>query len=200
MKKINLTLKENQEKVLPLVWASTRSASKETTGPVEINVKAKLIGRGAKLSVIGAFFLANKDEVKVNVDIDHVAPDTTSDTLIKSVLTDRSVGGFYGLVSIKKGAKNTNTFFREDALLLSDTAKAEAIPSLEIDENEVKAGHASTVGPVDEEQTFYLMSRGIDQREAKKLIVQGYFSGILEQLPTREKASLENFLYKEFNI
>ncbi len=188
MKNISLTLTENQEKVLPIVW---------TSGSEEISVNAKLIGRGAKLSVVGAFLLGNKDEVKVNVNIRHVAADTTSDTVIKSVLKDTAVGQFYGLVSIKKGAKNTNTFFREDALLLSDTAKAEAIPSLEIDENEVKAGHASTVGPVDEEALFYLTSRGVTQREATRLIVQGYFSGILEKLPAKEKQRLETALKKE---
>ena len=191
MKRLSVVLTENQERVLPLVW---------TNGSGEVNVAAKLVGRGAKLNVIGAFFLGNKDEVKVNVNIDHVAPDTTSDTLIKSVLTGAAVGSFYGLVSIKKGAKNTNTFFREDALLLSDTAKAEAIPSLEIDENEVKAGHASTVGPVDPEMLFYLMSRGITQKEARKLIVQGYFTGVLNQLPKKEKNRLETFLQKQFNI
>jgi len=191
MKRFSIVLTENQEKILPLVW---------TSGSGEITVNAKLVGRGAKLSVLGAFFLNNKDEVKVNVDIDHIAPDTTSDTVIKSVLTDTAVGSFYGLVSIKKGAKNTNTFFREDALLLSDSAKAEAIPSLEIDENEVKAGHASTVGPVDAEQLFYLTSRGITQKEARKLIVQGYFTGVLNQLPQQEKNRLETFLQKQFNI
>lgn len=191
MKNIKLTLKENQEKVLPLVW---------TNGSGEITVNAKLVGRGAKLNIVGAFLLSNKDEVKVDINIAHIAPDTTSDTLIKSVLTDSAIGKFYGLVDIKKGAKNTNTFFREDALLLSDTAKAEAIPSLEIDENEVKAGHASTVGPVDPEMLFYLMSRGITQNEARKLIVQGYFSGIIDRFPEKEKSHLENFLQKEFNI
>src|SRR3989344_4477506 len=191
MKSISVTLKENEEKIIPLVW---------TSGSGEISVKATLAGRGAKLNLIGAFFLADKDQVKLNVNIDHLAPDTSSDTLIKSVLTDRAVGSFYGLVSIKKGAENTDTFFREDALLLSDTAKAEAIPSLEIDENEVKAGHASTVGPVDPEMLFYLMSRGITQKEARKLIVQGYLYVVLQQLPQKEKDNLETFLQKEFNI
>lgn len=172
---------------MPLVW---------TGGSGEINVDAKLVGRGAKLNLIGAFFLADKDQVKLNVNIDHIAPDTSSDTLIKSVLTDRAVGSFYGLVSIKKGAKNTDTFFREDALLLSDTAKAEAIPSLEIDENEVKAGHASTVGPVDEEQLFYLMSRGITLEEAKRLVVRGFLSPALEKIPEKQKAPLEKILEK----
>jgi len=185
MKSISITLKENQEKLLPLMW---------TTGSGEILVDAKLIGRGAKLNIVGAFFLADKDQVKLNVNIDHIAPDTTSDTLIKSVLTDRAVGGFYGLVSIKKGAKNTDTFFREDALLLSDTAKAEAIPSLEIDENEVKAGHASTVGPVDEEQLFYLMSRGIIRKEAESLVVKGFFHPVLERISDKEKRGLEKAL------
>ena len=191
MKRFSIVLTENQEKILPLVW---------TSGSGEITVNAKLIGRGAKLNVVGAFILANNDEVKVEVNIDHIAPGTTSDTVIKSVLSDKAIGRFYGLVNIKNGAKNTNTFFREDALLLSDTAKAEAIPSLEIDENEVKAGHASTVGPVDPEMLFYLQSRGITQKEARKLVVQGYLYVVLQQLPQKEKDNLETFLQKEFNI
>lgn len=185
MKRISVVLKEMEEKTIPIVW---------TSGSGEISVNAKLIGRGAKLNIIGAFFLSNKDEVKVNVNIDHVAADTSSDTLIKSVLTDRAVGGFYGMVKIKKGAKNTNTYFREDALLLSDTAKAEAIPALEIDENEVKAGHASTVGPVDEEQLFYLMSRGITRKEAKSHVVRGFLYPVSEKLPEKEKTFLEKAL------
>lgn len=191
MTEYNLTLEENQEKILPLVW---------TEGSGEIVVNAKLVGRGAKLSIIGAFVLSGKNEVKLDINIDHVATDTTSDTLVKSVLTDQSVGKFWGLVKIRKGAKNTNTFFREDALLLSEGAKAEAIPSLEIDENEVKAGHASTVGPIDTEMLFYLESRGITQKQARKLIVQGYLSGVLERFPKKEKNRLENFLQKQFNI
>ena len=191
MRKINLTLKEDEEKILPLVW---------TGGSGEIVVNAKLVGRGAKLNVIGAFLLANNDEVRVEINIDHVATDTTSDTVIKSVLSDRAVGGFFGLVKIVKGARNTNTFFREDALLLSDNAKAEAVPSLEIDENEVKAGHASTVGPVDPEMLFYLLSRGITHNTARKLIVQGYIDVVSRQLPEKEKSDLDNFLQKEFRV
>lgn len=189
MKRISIVLKENQEKTLPIVW---------TSGSGEISVNAKLVGRGAKLNLVGAFFLADKDQVKLDVNIDHIAQDTNSDTLIKSVLTDRAVGKFHGLVQIRKGAKNTNTFFREDALLLSDTAKAEAIPSLEIDENEVKAGHASTVGPVDEEQLFYLMSRGITRKEAESLVVKGYFHPVIEKIPEKEKIQLEKTIQSKF--
>lgn len=191
MKNINVTLSEGQEKVLPLIW---------TEGSEEINVNAALEGRGSRLTILGALFLANSDQVKLNINIDHIGEDTFSDTLIKSVLTDQSVGNFYGLVKIKKGAKNTNTFFREDALLLSKQAKAEAIPSLEIDENEVKAGHASTVGPVDPEQLFYLTSKGIGQIESKRLIVQGYFHSITEQLPESEKEKLNKTIEKKLKL
>lgn len=189
MKNITVTLKEDQEKTIPIVW---------TNGSGEISVHAKLVGRGAKLNLVGAFFLADKDEVKLDVNIDHIAQDTNSDTLIKSVLIDRAVGNFYGLVKIQKGAKNTNTFFREDALLLSDTAKAEAIPSLEIDENEVKAGHASTVGPVDEEQLFYLMSRGITRKEAERLVVKGYFHPVIEKISEKERVQLVKAIHSKF--
>ncbi len=191
MKEINFSLKNNEEKILPLIW---------TEGSEEINVNATLEGRGSRLSILGALFLANSDQVKLNINIDHIGEDTFSDTLIKSVLTDQAVGSFYGLVKIKKGAKNTNTYFREDALLLSKQAKAEAIPSLEIDENEVKAGHASTVGPVDPEQIFYLTSKGITQTEAKRMIVQGYFNSVLGLLPVKDQETLNTFLSKKFKI
>lgn len=191
MQEINLTLKAGQEKVLPLVWM---------TGSEEITVNAELVGRGARLDVIGAFFLTNSDEVKATINITHAAADTYSNTLIKSVLNEKARGGFYGLVKINRGAKNTDTYFREDALLLSKNAKAEAIPSLEIDENEVKAGHASTVGPVDPEQIFYLESRGISREEAKRLIVQGYLSSVAEKLPEKDREKLFTFLSKEFKI
>src|SRR3989304_275486 len=191
MKNITLDLRKNQEKVLPLVW---------TSGSEEIVVNAALSGRGARLDVIGAFFLTNSDEVKATINITHSAADTYSNTLIKSVLTERARGGFYGLVKINRGAKNTDTYFREDALLLSKEAKAEAIPSLEIDENEVKAGHASTVGPVDPEQIFYLMSRGVTQTEAKRMVVQGYFHSVSELLLTKDQETLNTFLSKKFKI
>lgn len=191
MKNIQINLKENEEEVLPLIW---------TQGSEEITVNATLQGRGSRLSILGALFLANDDQLKVNINIEHIGEDTFSDTLIKSVLTDSAIGNFYGLVKIKKGAKNTNTFFREDALLLSKQAKAEAIPSLEIDENEVKAGHASTVGPVDQEQLFYLTSKGISQEEAKRLIVQGYFAAIIERLEGSQEEELKTFLSRKFKI
>lgn len=191
MQSITLNLKENEEKVLPLVW---------TSGSGEITVNATLQGRGSKLSVLGAIFLEKDDILKVTINIDHVGQNTYSDTLVKAVLTDNAVGNFYGLLKIKKGAKNTNTFFREDSLLLSKTSKSEVIPSLEIDENEVKAGHASTVGPVDSEQMFYLTSKGITQEEAKRLIVQGYFTSIIDRLEEVDQKKLNNFLSKKFNI
>jgi Fe-S cluster assembly protein SufD len=189
MSNLKLTLGENEEKLLPLIWIG---------GSGEVNIDAKLVGRGAKLSILGALLLANKDFLKVNINIRHEVPETSSDTLIKSVLTDEAQGSFYGLVKIEKGAKNTNTYFREDALLLSKKAKAEAIPALEIDENEVRAGHASTVAPVDQEQVFYLMSKGINQKEAKTMLVQGYFSGISDRLPASSRKKLISFLEEKF--
>lgn len=191
MKNIEIVLGQNEEKILPLLLLGSSE---------EINLKASLAGRGAKLSIYGALVLRGEDNLKLNITIDHKSPDTFSNTLIKSALTDRATGNFTGLVRIKKGAKNTNTFFREDALLLSKTAKAEAIPSLEIDENEVKAGHASTVGPVDSEQLFYLTSKGITLEDAKRLIVQGYFTPVLEVLPEQEIYQFNNFLSKKFKI
>ena len=183
MKNISITLKKGEEKILPLLHRK---------GSQDYEINAKLKGRGAKLIILGAFKLSDEDQIKVNITIDHQVPDTVSDTLIKASLADKSVGSFFGLVKIKKGAKNTNTYFREDALLISDTAKATAVPSLEIDENEVKAGHASSVGPLDPEQLFYLQSRGINKTEAREIITKGFFAPVLERLAEKNKRGFLN--------
>ena len=183
MKNISIILRQDQEKILPII---------HTKGSENYKISVKLAGRGAKLTLLGAFKLSDEDQVKVNITIDHQVPDTVSDTLIKASLADKSVGSFFGLVKIKKGAKNTNTYFREDALLLSDTAKATAVPSLEIDENEIKAGHASSVGPLDPEQLFYLQSRGINKTEAREIITKGFFAPVLEKLAEKNKRRFLN--------
>ena len=96
------------------------------------------------------------------------------------MLTDSSKGLSRGLVRIGKNAAGSNGYEKQDALLLSDKAEADAIPNLEIHNNEVKCSHGSTVGQIDAEKMFYLMSRGLNEKEAKLKIVEGYFMPILD--------------------
>jgi Fe-S cluster assembly protein SufD len=98
--------------------------------------------------------------------------------IVKGVLDDSSKVDFEGLTKIDRGAKNSNAWLESRLLLISDKATGRAVPNLEISENEVKAGHAATVGKIDETEIFYLMSRGLPRNQAVKLIVDGFIGDL----------------------
>ncbi|MBI2884823.1 MAG: Fe-S cluster assembly protein SufD [Candidatus Omnitrophica bacterium] len=114
---------------------------------------------------------------------DHQAPHTFSDLLYKAALKDQSRMIYTGLIRIAKAAKQTNAYQANDNLLLSQGAKAETIPMLEILADDVQCKHGATVGPVDEEQAFYLMSRGIPHELAQRLLVMGFVEPIIQHVP-----------------
>lgn len=155
------------------------------------NLTVNLNGQGSRVIVAGILIAKKEEIVNFNIDINHNAPNTFSDIFIRSVLRDRADVHLEGMVRIKKGAKGTNTYLKEDALLLSPDAKAFVLPSLEIAENEVKAGHSSAVGPVDGEQLFFLQSRGIKFAEAKKLVVRGFLQPVLHKIPEEKRSKIE---------
>jgi Fe-S cluster assembly protein SufD len=150
------------------------------------NLTINLNKPGAKVVVAGMLLAKGEDIINFKIDINHNAPETVSDVLIRTVLADRADVHLEGMVRIKKGAKGTDTYLKEDAMILSPDAKAFAIPSLEIDENEVKAGHSSAVGPLDPEQLFYLQSRGIKLELAKEMLVSGFL------YPVKQKLGVQN--------
>ncbi|MBI4063981.1 MAG: SufD family Fe-S cluster assembly protein [Elusimicrobia bacterium] len=113
----------------------------------------------------------------------HQAPHTQSDMLWKTALWDKSKSSFLGLIQIEKGADGTQAFQTTHNLLLSDQAKAIPDPRLEILADDVQAKHAATAGHIDEEQLFYLESRGIDRDQAEKIMTRGFFAETLQRLP-----------------
>lgn len=163
------------------------------------NLTINLNGVGARVIVAGILLAKNNDLVNFNIDVNHNAPQTFSDIFIRSVLTGFADVHLEGMVRIKKGAKGTDTYLKEDAMILSPDAKAFALPSLEIAENEVKAGHSSAVGPVDPEQLFYLQTKGIMLEEAKKILVQGYIYPVLQKINNESRVVIEKKLLKELN-
>lgn len=110
----------------------------------------------------------------------HLAPYTVSDILTKGVLNKQAKGLSRGLVKIAQNAQGSNGYEKQDMLMLSAEAEADAIPNLEIDNNDVRCTHGSTIGQIDKERLFYLMSRGLSKEEATKKIVEGYFAPVLE--------------------
>ncbi len=114
---------------------------------------------------------------------DHRARSTSSDLLFKGAVGDAARSVYSGLIRVEKGASGTTAFQTNRNLVLSPQAHADSVPNLEIEENDVSCSHASAVGPVDEDQLFFLESRGVPSDVASRLIVLGFLSELLEDIP-----------------
>jgi Fe-S cluster assembly protein SufD len=143
----------------------------------------RLIGRGAHGDLLSLYFGDHDQTLDFRTYQDHVAPDTTSNLLYKGVIDDRARSVYTGLIRVRAEARGTNAFQTNRNLKLSDDAWAESVPNLEIENNDVRCSHASTVSPIDEEQRFYLESRGVPTDVAERLIVAGFFDEVLTSLP-----------------
>jgi len=141
---------------------------------------------GASSEMLGVFFGDGTQHFDHRSEQDHAAPNCHSDLLYKGALRDASRGIYSGWVHVRKDAQKTNAMQTSRNILLSEHAFARAIPNLEIEANDVRCGHAASVGPVEEDQLFYLMSRGIDRAEAERLIVFGFFNEVLQRIPLEE--------------
>jgi Fe-S cluster assembly protein SufD len=150
----------------------------------------RLVGRGATGNLRAIYFGERDQMLDFRTFQDHVAPDTTSDLLFKGAVADHSRSVYTGLIRVRKTARGTNAFQTNRNIKLSDGAWAESVPNLEIENNDVHCSHASTVGPVDEDQRFYLESRGVPTEVAERLIVSGFFDEVLDQLVVPELVEL----------
>ncbi|MCC6650418.1 MAG: SufD family Fe-S cluster assembly protein, partial [Candidatus Eisenbacteria bacterium] len=113
----------------------------------------------------------------------HLKPNCTSDLLIKGCLKDKARSVYQGLIQVAEGAQQTNAYQANRNLLLSDQARADSIPGLEILANDVRCTHGATLGHVDDEHLFYLMARGLPRAEAERLVVEAFFEPVLERIP-----------------
>ena len=143
----------------------------------------RLIGRGATGVLQALYFGSDNQLLDFRTFQDHAARDTTSNLLFKGVVDDRARSVYTGLIHVRPDARGTNAFQTNRNIKLSDDAWAESVPNLQIENNDVKCSHASTVGPVDEDQRFYLESRGLHPSRAERFIVAGFFDEVLQALP-----------------
>lgn len=141
-----------------------------------------LAGRGANGDLLAAYFGDGDQTLDFRTFQHHDARDTTSNLLFKGAVGGRSRSVYTGLIRVDKEARGTNAFQTNRNIKLSDDAWAESVPNLEIETNDVRCSHASTVGPVDPEQRFYLESRGVPPQVADRLIVAGFFDEVVRQL------------------
>ncbi|QQG38998.1 MAG: SufD family Fe-S cluster assembly protein [Candidatus Woesearchaeota archaeon] len=127
-------------------------------------------------------FFGNKEQkFELNTNLIHKGPKSNGNVQIRGVLKDKSYCYSHGILKINKEAQQTNTFLSEHVLLLSKESKAQAIPALEIEANDVQAQHSASVTQIDNDQLFYILSRGLEEKEARKMIVQGFLSSVLSQ-------------------
>jgi Fe-S cluster assembly protein SufD len=134
----------------------------------------ELIKPGVHVDIVGKFLAQQKDEVNIELYIIHKAGHTSAKTTLKGVAKDNSSIRFFGRIKIEENCPGIQSFLEERVLLLSDKAKAEAIPELEILSDDVKCSHAASVSRIPEEHVFYLQSRGISPQDAEDLIVEGF--------------------------
>jgi len=145
-----------------------------------------LAAPGGFSEMLGVFFADGDQHFDHRTLQDHVAPNCTSDLLYKGALRDRSRAVYSGWVHVRPDAQKTNAMQTSRNIVLSEHAKADAIPNLEIEANDVRCGHAASVGPVDEDAIFYLTTRGIPRAEAERLIVSGFFQEVLDRVAIEE--------------
>lgn len=148
-----------------------------------------LNGEGAASTITGAFFGDGSQQLDIMAKEIHNARNTKSDIRIKGALQGKAKAIVQSFTKIMKTAANSEGHQKANVLLLSDTARASPIPKLEIDNYDVKASHEASVGQLDSEKLFYLMSRGLDSSEAVKLVVEGFFEPLLKGLPVAELAN-----------
>ena len=134
------------------------------------------IGLEGSIRVNELMFGSAKQKMDVNSYVENAAPSTTVELHSRAVLMNESRCIMKGFAKIPFGSKNARSFVHESGMLLDKSAYLNSMPAMSIDENEVKATHASATGPIDDELIFYLMSKGLDEHRAKKLIVEGFFS------------------------
>jgi Fe-S cluster assembly protein SufD len=142
-----------------------------------------LAGEGATGRMSGFYFTDGDQHLDHDTQQNHLAPHTTSDLLFKGALKGRSRSVWQGMIYVAPGAQKTDGYQANRNLVLSDQARADSIPGLEILADDVRCTHGATVGKLEQEPLFYLKSRGIPQAEAEKLVVEGFFDPIFQRIP-----------------
>ncbi len=129
---------------------------------------------GLEAEIVGSFLTKDQEKIDINLTIIHKAPHTRAKTMLKGVARDQSSIRLFGRIIIEKNCGDTQSFLEERILLLSDQAKAEAVPELEILSDDVKCSHAASISKIPEEHLFYLQSRGLSKKTAEEAIVEGF--------------------------
>jgi len=156
------------------------------------SVRNHLCGSGAEALHLEAIFGSAKQHFDLSSDLLHEAPDTSAKVSVRSAFNNESSGIFNGMIKILKEGQKTNSFLECHSILLGKNASSNNVPGLEIEANDVKAKHSASVHKIDEEDVFYLESRGIPKEEANRILVSSFFESIINAFPSQNER--ERFL------
>ncbi len=142
-----------------------------------------LAGEGAKGRMSGFYFTDGTQHLDHDTQQNHLAPHTTSDLLFKGALKGKSRSVWQGMIYVAKGAEKTDGYQANRNIVLEEGARADSIPGLEILADDVRCTHGATVGKLEQEPLFYIKSRGVPQKEAERIVVEGFFDPIMQRIP-----------------
>ncbi len=158
----------------------------------KVRMETNLAGPGSEARVTGGYAGGPGQHLDYDTTQEHAAPNTNSDLAFRGVLAAGATAVWRGMIRVDPGAQQTDAFQESRNLLLSTEAHADAIPGLEIEADDVRCTHAAAVAQIDQDQLFYLTSRGLDPAEAKSLIIEGFLESLVERLaegPVRDSIS-----------
>jgi Fe-S cluster assembly protein SufD len=156
----------------------------------KVDMEMHLDGEGSEAKFSGCYFGNESQHFDFHSFQNHRVGHSLSDLLFKGALRGRARTVYQGLIKVHKDAQRSDAYQANRNLILSNKARADSIPSLEIEANDVRCTHGATVGQVDEDQLFYLMARGLARRDAEQLIIRGFFEPVLERIPAESLRAL----------
>jgi Fe-S cluster assembly protein SufD len=148
---------------------------------------------GEEKEVVRAFVVKPLEKLEITTEMKLMAPNTYGNTIVKVVVMDGGKLELNGLIKIGKDAVGANAFLRQNVLLLGENSLAVARPELEIETDNVKASHAMTVGQLNEEELFYLQSRGITKKKAVKILTKAFFAEILDRVSEDDRQNILDY-------
>ena len=148
----------------------------------DVRLNVKLVGEGAEANIYGAYVCGGDEKVKIAVDMHHDVPHCNSRQLFKGIAGGSSKVDFYGKIIVAQDAQKTEAYQENHNILLSDDARVDTKPQLEIYADDVKCSHGATIGRLNEEEQFYMRSRGITLEDAKVLQMISFLAPVLENI------------------
>ena len=156
----------------------------------DVKLDVRLAGEGAEANIYGAYVCGGEERVKISVDMHHDLPHCNSRQLFKGIVGGTSRVDFYGKIIVAQDAQRTEAYQENHNILLTDGAKVDTKPQLEIYADDVKCSHGATIGRLNEEEQFYMRSRGISLEDAKVLQMISFIAPVLENIPETDRENV----------